>query len=102
MSGYEVDEQMELTKLQKEYVEMHGWVRKKGILINTHEIDDAFEEYFVPDDNSEDIYEKATMWVDKNGDDEDVYSDDEIIEAIEDCSEISYKKFVESKKNRGR
>ena len=86
---------MPLTKKEKEYGRLHGWIRKKGILIDTTSMD--YDEFFVVDDCKEDYYKRCGMWCDKEGDDVGVYDDEDIIEHIEEYADLDFKEWKKRK-----
>ena len=91
---------MTLTKLQKEYCKINGWIKLKGILINTTAINTDYSEFFIPDECASDYYEKCSKWVSEEGDDDGMFDDSEIIGHIEDYAEISFKDFKFQKRKK--
>ncbi len=85
-------------KLLEKYCNLNGWVKKKGILIDVEAIGSDFDSFFVADEYKDDYYKKCEMWVDKEGDDEGIYDDNEIIEHIEEFSDITFKDFKKNEK----
>ncbi|KKN17013.1 hypothetical protein LCGC14_0970210 [marine sediment metagenome] len=84
---------MILTKLQKEYIELHGWVKKKGTLIDLDAIDTSYESFFVPHDCKTDYLKEDKFWCDESCNDEGIYDDFDIIDHIEDYAEFSFEEF---------
>lgn len=77
---------------------MHGWIKLKGIMLNSTAIDTDYSDYFIPDECKEDFYERKSMWVDREGDDDGIYDDDEIIGHIEDYADSTFEDWKKNKK----
>jgi len=85
-----------MDKLKTEYCMIHGWEKKKGILIDMEAIDD-YEKFFIPNDCKEDYYKEGEFWMVIDGDDEGVYDDSEIIDHIEDFADKSFSEWKKIK-----
>lgn len=80
---------------QEKFCNLHGWYRKSGILVNTEMINDDFDQQFFEEDMVSDFMKtNVNMWQHEDAEPEQVYdSVEEVIECIEDYSEITFKKW---------
>ncbi len=86
-----------MDKLKIEYCMIHGWEKKKGILIDLEIIDTSYDSFFVPEECKKDYYKEGEMWCHKEMDDEGVFDDDEIMDHIEDYTEKSFQEWKKIK-----
>lgn len=93
-----------MKKLKEEYCRLNGWIKRKGILLDTEAVDDSYSEFFIADDCKSDYYKEVEMWCEEEGNDEGVFDDEDIVEHIEDFAVMSFeeykKKMGESSVNR--
>ena len=74
--------------LRDRYIEEHKWKRKYGFIIKTEMINDDFPEFFFPKEMQEEVLSWGFRW--QHDDDEQVYEDSDILDAVEDISMLSF------------